>query len=155
MNFEVQTTQAELGQLIGITQPRVSQLIGAGVIVGDSIGAQVASYCEHLRAVAAGRADAPELSAERARLVRAQADVEELRLAELKGELIRVSVVKAGMAVVFATTRDRLMQLPARLAQTFASEGDAAKVHTLLADEIHHALAELADAPLRMGAAGG
>ncbi len=149
------TTQKKLAAMLGITPGRVSQLVFAGTIPqGAPLAEQVAAHCENLRAVAAGRTDAPELSAERARLVRVQADVEELRLAELKGELIRTNVVKPGMAVVFATTRDRLMQLPARQAQTFASETSPTKVHELLTDEIHHALSQLADAPMRLGASG-
>lgn len=146
------TTQAELAAMLGVTPGRVSQLVSAGTIPqGAPLAVQVAAYCENLRAVAARHTDAPELTAERARLVRAQADVEELKLAELRGELIRMQVVRAGLAVVFATTRDRLMQLPARLAQTLASEADQGKVHTLLTDEIHHALSQLAEAPMRIG----
>lgn len=150
MDFEVSITQAELGQLIGVTQGRVSQLIAEGVIVGSTAAAQVASYTEHLRAVAAGRADAPEISAERARLLAAQASREELRLAEDRGALIRLDVVRAGLASLLATTRDRLMQLPARLAQELASEADTVKVHALLSGEIHHALSDLASGEARI-----
>lgn len=147
MDFAVSITQAELGQLIGVTQGRVSQLIGEGVIVGATVADQVGSYTAHLRAVAAGRADAPEIASERARLLAAQASREELRLAEDRGELIRVNVVKAGLASLLVSTRDRLMQMPARLAQTLASEADTNAVHNALADEIHAALTQLARAP--------
>lgn len=148
MDFAVSITQAELGQLIGVTQGRVSQLIAEGVITGDTIADRVGSYCAHVRAMAAGRTDAPEITSERARLLAAQASREELRLAEDRGELIRANVVRAGLAVVFVTARDHLMQLSDRLAQTLASETDTGKVHALLTDEIHHALSQLASAPV-------
>ncbi|QXL83265.1 terminase small subunit [Comamonas sp. NLF-1-9] len=144
-------TQAELGQLIGVTQGRVSQLISEGVIAGTTVADQVSSYTAHLRAVAAGRADTPEVTSERARLLAAQASREELRLAEDQGELIRLQVVRAGLASLLASTRDRLMQLPARLAQELAAESDADAVRRALDDEIHAALYDLARAPVVIG----
>lgn len=69
-------TQAEFGALVGISQRAVSELLSRSVIAeGDSGGAWLLSYCDHLRSVAAGRAAAGDLdlAAERARLARAQA----------------------------------------------------------------------------------
>jgi phage terminase Nu1 subunit (DNA packaging protein) len=53
------------------------------------------AYCAHLREVAAGRSSAKaqaaglDLTAERARLSKLQADKVEIELAELRGEVVR------------------------------------------------------------------
>lgn len=76
----------------------------------------------------------------------------QLKLAELKGDLIRVEAVRAGLASILAATRDRFMQMPARLAPVLAAETDQAKVHDAVRDEIHAALSQLAQADVSVGA---
>lgn len=144
MNFEVQVTQAELGQLIGVGQARVSQLVAEGVIVGVTIADQVGSYTAHLRAVAAGRVDAPEVATERARLLAAQARREELKLAKDRGEVILVEAVRIGLARSLSALRDAMLALSDRLAPALAPETDARAVHRMLSAEIHRALTEFA-----------
>jgi hypothetical protein len=74
----------------------------------------------------------------------AEAELAELRLAEEKGELIRVEAVKGALGVLFAGTRDALLQIPARLAALLAAESVPAAVQTMLHAEIHQALQQLA-----------
>jgi phage terminase Nu1 subunit (DNA packaging protein) len=69
-------TQTEFGELVGVSQRAVSELLSRGVIAeGDNGGAWLLAYCDHLRTVAAGRAASGDLdlATERARLARAQA----------------------------------------------------------------------------------
>jgi phage terminase Nu1 subunit (DNA packaging protein) len=153
MNLSEVVTQRELAALLGISESRVSQLVSDGTIrAGEPVGAQVAAYCENLRAVAAGRAETTEITTERARLLAAQATREEMRLSEDRRELIRVDAVRAELARRYVTARDTLMSLPARLATVLAGEADAAQVDRLLSDEIHRALSEIAAAELAIGA---
>lgn len=85
----------------------------------------------------------------------AEANLAEMREAEERGDLIRVSAVKASLATVFATTRDALLQIPSRLAPLLAADGDPANVQNTLHAEIHQALNDLANAPAKIGQAEG
>lgn len=87
----------------------------------------------------------------RTRLRIAEANLAEMKEAEQRGDLIRVGAVKAVMATVFATTRDALLQIPARLAPLLAADTDPASVQNALHAEIHKALHDLAGAPDRIG----
>ncbi len=68
-------TQAQFGELVGISQPAVSDLLARDVLKrGDPAGVWLLAYCEHLRTIAAGRDPDGELSTERARVARETAD---------------------------------------------------------------------------------
>lgn len=145
--------QRQLAALLGVSEGRVSQLVGDGVIpAGAPASAQVAAYCENLRAVAAGRADTPEIATERARLLAAQAKREELRLAEDQGALIRVDAVRTVMASTYIMVREAIMNVPARLAPQLAAESDTAAIQTLLHAELHATLTTLAGASAKLAA---
>jgi hypothetical protein len=81
----------------------------------------------------------------------AEANMREMAEAEMRGDLIRVAAVKATLGTVFATTRDALLQIPARLAPTLAADTDPASVMNALHAEIHQALHHLANAPASIG----
>lgn len=81
----------------------------------------------------------------------AEADLAEMRAAEERGELIRVAAVKSALARVFTTTRDALLQIPARLAPQLAADSDPTSVQNLLHTEIHQTLQDLAGASDRIG----
>lgn len=83
----------------------------------------------------------------------AEANLAEMKESELRGDLIRVSAVKAELSTVFAGTRDTLLQIPARLAPLLAADADPASVQNTLHTEIHLALQHLAGASERVGQA--
>ena len=85
----------------------------------------------------------------------AEANLAEMREAEERGDLIRVAAVKAKLAAVFSTSRDALLQIPARLAPLLAADADPASVQNLLHAEIHQALTDLAGASERVGETSG
>lgn len=74
----------------------------------------------------------------------AEANRAEMLEAKMRREMINVSVVERQLAIDYATTRDALMQIPARIAPLLASESDTAAIQTLLDAEIHQALSNLA-----------
>jgi hypothetical protein len=76
----------------------------------------------------------------------AEANMAEMDEARLRRELIRVSAVQAQLSTDYATTRDALLQIPARMAPLLAAEKDPAAVQNLLHAEIHQALMTLAGA---------
>ena len=57
IDLSAQLKQAEFGELVGISQPAVSDLLARGVLTdGESGGVWLKQYCRHLREIAAGRA---------------------------------------------------------------------------------------------------
>ena len=79
----------------------------------------------------------------KARREKAEADMAELKLAEQRGELVRVSAVRSAYATRAAALRESILQIPARLAAVLAAETDHARCHDLLQAELHQVLAQL------------
>jgi len=75
-----------------------------------------------------------------------EAELSGLRLAELRGELVRVDDVRASLARRVIAFRDGLLQIPDRLSAVLAAETDAAVVHSALNAEIRATLVGLTDA---------
>jgi len=73
----------------------------------------------------------------------AQARMNQLKLREMQGDLIRVDAVRSTLASAIASTREALMQIPARLSPVIAPETDQAKVHDLLHTELVQVLDHL------------
>lgn len=82
----------------------------------------------------------------------AEAQMARLKLAEMQGDVIRIAAVQTQLATVFATVRDALLQIPARMAPVLAAETDPVSVHNVLHAEIHQALQHLAGASDRLTA---
>ena len=59
------------------------------------------------------------------------------------GELVVAADVHAELARVFATVKEALLQIPARLSAVLAAESDQERVHETLQSEIHAALMHL------------
>lgn len=78
----------------------------------------------------------------------AEANLAEMREAELEGKLIRVDAIRAAWARRISSTRDALMQLPHRLAPVLAAESDLDRVGRVLDEELRQALIELSRDPL-------
>ncbi len=97
-------------------------------------GGEVITYQEARRR----QAVADALMAERAELLQA-------------GALIGVQAVRDALALDFATTREGMLQLPARLGPLLAAEADPAAVERVLRAEIHQALTRLAAAGEGLG----
>ena len=90
----------------------------------------------------------PDEDRDRARTRREIADANkaEMEEAKMRREQIRVQAVETMLATDFATTRDALMQIPARLAPLFAADSDPVSIQNSLEAEIHQALINLSGA---------
>ncbi len=151
-------TQAEFASFVGISEARASQLVTEGVLpASGTLRDWTRAYCERLRRQAAGRVSEndPQLTEERARLARVKREREELRLEEERGALISVDAVRMALAPLLVSTRDALLQIPARTAALLAAETDAGEVHKLLFAELCRALDLLTSAPRRLPGAEG
>lgn len=151
IDLSLPMTQAQFGDLAGVTQQAVSGLVKSGVISPGASGASwLREYCERMREQAAGRmgadADSPDLVHERALLAREQRTIAEFKVAQLRAETISVSTITTVLATAFSSTRDALLQLATRLAPILAAETSPEAVHEALYAEIHQALAGFAGA---------
>jgi len=96
----------------------------------------------------------PRISYEEARRRRelAEASIAEMKQAELAGDLIRTDAVRTAWAGKITSTRDALLQIPARLAPQLAAESDLVAVTGLLELEIRQVLSDLSTPPASQAA---
>ncbi|WP_440105401.1 hypothetical protein [Acidovorax sp. BL-A-41-H1] len=85
-----------------------------------------------------------DFKAARTREKISEANMAEMNEAKMRREMINVAVVERQLATDYATTRDALLQIPARIAPLLAAETDTAAIQTMLDAELHQALANLA-----------
>lgn len=169
-------SQAALGRALGLSPAAITKLKGQGMPVDSVAAAQAWREARQNVAQRKPAPDRPELEPAPLRRVElngipvfgggppldfppgedrdeartrreiAEANMAEMDEARLRRELIRVSAVQAQLSTDYATTRDAMLQIPARMAPLLAAEKDPAAVQSLLHAEIHQALMTLAGA---------
>lgn len=115
----------ELAALLGIAPRNVRELASRGILKAKRKGVydlreSVNGYCEHLRGVASGRGgerQVYELTAERARLAKEQADERAMRNAVSRGELVRAEDVSREWQDVLRKVRAAILATPSRVRQ--------------------------------------
>lgn len=116
MNLDTTCTQAQFGELVGISQPAVSDLLTREVIQpGAAAGAWLIDYCAHLREQAAGRGADGELAYQRSELARVSRERAEIKLALERREYAPVSLIEQVLATVGRTIAGSLEALPGTL----------------------------------------
>ena len=145
-------TQKQLGLLLRCSDRTIRELQSKGIIPqksakGYDVAECVGSYVEHLRDVAAGHLSADgdlDLTEERARLAKEQADAQAMKNEISRGALLdRDDVVSAAQAMI-SNSRARLLSLPGKLAPRL--EGmDPNEIKEELSGAVNEALDELAE----------
>lgn len=110
--------QKDFGELVGISQPAVSDLVARGILDSDGVcGDWVLSYCDHLREVAAGRATEGgiALATERALLAREQRIKIEMQNAVTRKELAPAALLTDILSRVGVRCSRILEALPGKL----------------------------------------
>lgn len=116
MNLDATCTQAQFGELVGISQPAVSDLLARSVIQpGAPAGVWLLDYCAHLREQAAGRGADGELAFQRSELARVSRERAEIKLALERREYAPVSLIEQVLATVGRTIAGSLEALPGNL----------------------------------------
>lgn len=171
-------TKAALARLLGCSRQSIGELVQRGIVPADADGmidvaaakaAIAATVRPHGKTAAAvaeaapagatpaapAPAAAPQAPNEAtsyhvARTLReaAEASIARLKLAEMRGELVRVADARAALARHAATYREALLQIPGRLAAQLAAEADQARVYAMLDAELRAAMAHLTEATL-------
>lgn len=146
---------AVIAKLLDLSERRVQQLSREGVIPKatrgqyDLIGS-VRGYVRYLRDQAAkAQAGAPDYASERARFIRARADLAEMEAEQKRGAVIAATDVEETWIAVLALLRTRLLALPDRLAPRLHAEDSPAGIRDTLRGAIREALEELAETDVR------
>ena len=117
---DVAITQQAFGDMVGISQPGVSDLVRAGVLPEGATARQwLLAYCHRLREQAAGRMGSEvgglDLAQERAALAREQRIGIELRNARDRGEYASVQLLAQVLASASQAVAERFDHLPGDL----------------------------------------
>lgn len=120
MSLDHVPTQAEAGAVLGISQPRVSELERVGLWHRSSPLAEIIRcYCEHLREVAAGRGSAEagglDLVQERAALARSQRLGQDIKNGVAQRTYAPISLLAQTLALASQAVAERFEQLPSLL----------------------------------------
>ncbi len=123
MSLDRKGTQAEFAALIGVTQPKVSQLLSDDVLHPDDTLAQwLRVYCARLREVAAGRDDGDagglSLTRERALESRERRRGLALKNAVARGEFAPIKLLAEVLAAASQAVTQRFEHLPGHLRKT-------------------------------------
>jgi phage terminase Nu1 subunit (DNA packaging protein) len=145
---------AVIARLLDLSERRIQQLSREGVIPKAERGqydlvAAVRGYVAYLRDLAVkAQAGAPDFGAERARLIKAKADLAEMEADGRRGDLLPAEAVEAAWTSVLARLRSRLLVLPDRLAPLCHEETTIAGVRDQIRKAVREALDELATTPV-------
>lgn len=132
-NTEQVMTQEGFGEMVGISQQAVSNLIARGVLTpGASADAWIVGYCSHLREVAAGRVAAGDidLATERARLAHEHAVKLTMQNNVTRRELAPTHILEAILAKVGTKAAAILDTIPSAIQRRMPAlnDGDIAAI---------------------------
>ncbi|WP_289153124.1 DNA packaging protein [uncultured Salipiger sp.] len=141
----------DLCDLLALSSGALTDLKKRGIAVhlghdAYDLKATVQAYVQHLRGIASGRGGEEhtvQLSAERARLAKEQADAQALKNAKARAELVDASEVEHRWADVLRKVRARILSAPPRLRQVLNLDAESAEV---IDRELRDALSELGNA---------
>lgn len=139
-----------IAKLFGLTERRVQQLAQEGIIPKPEknqyeLVGSVRSYIDYLQQRAFGKGAVPQdTHLERARLLKAQADMAEIELAERTGSLVTVERVEADWTDMVAACRAKMLGIPTKTAYQIAHLENPQEIEKFLKRTIYEALAEMA-----------
>lgn len=124
-------TQAELGGVVGVTQPAISAMMKAGALPpSGTLGELILAYCERLREQAAGRlgeGGGLDLVQERAALAREQRISQALKNDIARGEYAPIGLLSDVLGLASSAVVDRFDQLEGALRKACPTLPDDAK----------------------------
>ena len=151
------TTQpiAVIAKLLDLSERRVQQLSREGVIPKATRGqydlvGSVRGYVRYLRDQAvSAQAGAPDYAAERARYIRARADLAEMEANQWRGALIAADDIEVAWIKVLALLRTRVLALPDRMAPQVHALASLSETRNLLGANLREALEDLANSDVQ------
>ena len=138
-----------IAKLFMMTERRVQQLVKKGIIPKNERGRYelvpvVQGYVRYLQEIAQGKTiDTTDYHAEKARLVKLQADKAHLEVEEIADRLVRSSDVRTEWEALLGTIKTRLLAVPSKAAPLVVSQTDPGAVMDLLDSQIREVLMDL------------
>lgn len=134
-------TQKAIAAHLDLSTTRVKEYLAKGVIPREGTLDEIrVAYIRHLRARKGGVTD------ERTRLDAAKADVEEMRGAKMRGELVPATDQARVVIALSSVTASRMRAIPVRVAPDLAAESDRSRCREIVESAIDEALYDLAAA---------
>jgi terminase small subunit / prophage DNA-packing protein len=116
MDLDQPCTQKEFAELVGITQPAVSDLLTRGVIKAkEPVRVWLIAYTAHLREQAAGRGGDGALAANRAAESATRNELLQIKLKTARSEYAPIDAIQQVLAYVGTRVASKLEPLPARI----------------------------------------
>jgi len=149
-------TQAEVADHLDLSRQAVGDLVRRGIFEskgprGLDIDDCRVRYVRHLRAMAAGwkgedeDGEVLDLTAERARKAKEEADRLEMQNAQMRRELLPRADVDAAVIEDYSRVRARLLNVPSKVAPLVAAATEPREAEGLVKRAIYEALQELSD----------
>lgn len=143
-------TSAAIARWLDLTERRVRQLRDKKIIEEARPGLYnlldtLHRYIHYLRKDGTDNELDIDYNTERARLVKAKREKEELELEMQRREVLRAEDVEQVMTDMLLRFRSKLRSLPVKLSPTLATETDQAEIFMILKKATDEALEELAD----------
>ena len=143
---EITISQSELAKLLGISQPRISQLIDEKVVIKDEGDPRGSVYlfdsAKNYFLSNKTSSDGVNYWQEKARNEKVKRELNELKLQERQGELYDAADVESAIAETIVTLRTNLLALPAKFSSQLEGKSKA-EIYQLLNAEIEDKLQEI------------
>jgi len=143
-------SQSEISAKLGINTATFKDFVARGVIEERERGQYTYEECSkqylaHLREIAAGRmtVDGLDLSAERARLAKEQADAKEMENMVERGELLYIDDIIRDFEEQLINCKTKLLAAPTKIAAEIHAARDVAEVQSIMEEAVKEALSEL------------
>lgn len=138
-----------IADLLDLTEKRVRQLRDEGIIKESGrnfyeLKSTVQAYIGYLRGLNSGSGKA-DYNAEKALLIKAKRQNEELDLQVKSNELHSADVVEQVVSDMLIRFKSRMMSIPSKLAPKLMTMSDPTEINELIRDSIYEALFELSD----------
>ncbi len=151
-----------ISKLLDLTIRRVYQLTNEGVIPRAEKGRYelvpaVQGYIRYLRDRAIGSDALPDEAARtsRARLIKAQAEAQEMENAKVRGELLPREPVEQAIGAAFGVVRNRILAIDKKLPMRVLGCNSLPEIQAISSEMHYEALSELANFDLSRSPGGG
>lgn len=145
---EMTVSQTQLGKAIGVSTPRINQLIDEGVVVRDelSTNGQVMLF-DSLQNYFLSKnttGDGVSFWKERSLHEKAKRELAELKLSKSRGEVYDAATVEGVLSELLTNFRNKLLGLPAKYARQLEGK-NRAEIYSELTAAIEEELTELSE----------
>lgn len=145
-------SRADLSILFGVSIRTIDNLIATRVVVpAEQRGTyqtlpSVVAYLEDLRNKAAGRSKDTLLAEERAKQAAVEREMSEIKLAQIKGEVLTLDEVVTGWSSILQRVKSDLLAIPAQLRTLIPHFGahEQETARTLIRDVLNNTADEIA-----------